>query len=131
MTDGGIAVAPGSAPRAVKQVIAAGNVIALAPYKWGGGHGHGGTTGTTAPDPCRSRCTAAGLLDGSLTSGGFARWGEPGAGRWITLYANADHVYMLVAGLRFDTSAQSRAGSRWTTEPRSSSGFTATHPPGL
>ncbi len=131
VTDQGLAVAPASAPRAVKQVIAAGNVIALAPYKWGGGHGQWRDDGYDCSGSVSFALHGAGLLDGSLTSGGFARWGERGEGRWITLYANADHVYMLVAGLRFDTSAQSRAGSRWTTEPRPSDGFTATHPEGL
>jgi hypothetical protein len=38
---------------------------------------------------------------------------------------------MVVAGLRFDTSAQSRTGSRWTTEQRPSDGFAASHPEGL
>jgi hypothetical protein len=73
----------------------------------------------------------AGLLDASLVSGDFARWGSPGPGRWITIYANRDHVYMVVAGMRFDTSARSRTGSRWTLEGRPSDGFAITHPPGL
>ena len=73
----------------------------------------------------------AGLLDSPLVSGDFARWGATGEGRWITIYANADHVYMVVAGIRFDTSARSRTGSRWTMEGRSSDGFSVTHPDGL
>ena len=131
VTDQGLAVAPASAPRVVKQVIAAGNVIALAPYKWGGGHGKWQDDGYDCSGSVSFALHGAGLLDGSLISGDFARWGEHGAGRWITLYANADHVYMVVAGLRFDTSAQSRDGSRWTTEPRSSDGFAVTHPKDL
>ena len=51
--------------------------------------------------------------------------------RWITIRANAGHVYMVIAGLRFDTSARKVGGSRWTTQMRSARGFVATHPPGL
>ena len=36
-------------------------------------------------------------------------YGKPGPGKWITLYANGGHVYMDVAGIRFDTSAADRA----------------------
>ena len=67
----------------------------------------------------------------ALVSGDFARWGSPGPGRWITIYANRDHVYMVVAGMRFDTSARSRTGSRWTMEERPSDGFSVTHPRAL
>jgi hypothetical protein len=64
-------------------------------------------------------------------SGDFARWGGKGRGAWISIYANAGHVYMVVAGMRFDTSARSRTGSRWSTEMRSSDGYAVTHPQGL
>jgi cell wall-associated NlpC family hydrolase len=131
VTDEGLAVAPRAAPRAVKRVIAAGNEIARAPYKWGGGHGRWRDDGYDCSGSVSFALHGAGLLDASLTSGDLARWGERGAGRWITIYANRDHVYMVVAGLRFDTSAQSRAGSRWSAAPRASDGFSATHPAGL
>ena len=59
-------------------------------------------------------------------------WGEPGRGRWITVYANAGHVYMEVGGLRFDTSGRAgRRGSRWQNARRSARGFEARHWPGL
>jgi hypothetical protein len=58
-------------------------------------------------------------------------WGQPGPGQWVTIYANEDHMYMVVAGLRFDTSGASTAGSRWQSDARSSSGYTVVHPPGL
>ncbi len=86
---------------------------------------------TTARAPCRTRCTAPACSTDRSISGDFARWQEKGEGRWITIYANRDHVYMVVAGMRFDTSAQSRTGSRWTLEGRSAAGFTATHPANL
>ena len=127
----GFAVPPASAPRVVKQVIAAGNEIAVAPYKWGGGHGQWRDDGYDCSGSVSYALHGAGMLDGALVSGDFARWEERGAGRWITIYANRDHVYMVVAGLRFDTSALSRTGSRWTAEGRSAEGFTATHPANL
>jgi cell wall-associated NlpC family hydrolase len=130
VTDG-FAVPPASAPQAVKDVIAAGNAIAKTPYKWGGGHGRWDDTGYDCSGSVSYALHGAGLLDASLVSGDFARWGSPGPGRWITIYANRDHVYMTVAGMRFDTSARSRTGSRWTMEERPSDGFAVTHPSGL
>jgi hypothetical protein len=72
-----------------------------------------------------------GLLDSPLDSSSFMRWGQTGAGRWITIYTNPGHVYMEVAGLRFDTSGRDDAGSRWQTDMRSADGYTVRHPPGL
>jgi cell wall-associated NlpC family hydrolase len=131
VTSEGFAVPPTSAPRTVKQVIAAGNEIAVAPYKWGGGHGQWRDDGYDCSGSVSYALHGAGLLDGSLISGDFARWGEKDEGRWVTIYANRDHVYMVVAGMRFDTSAQSRTGSRWTLEQRSADGFAVTHPANL
>jgi hypothetical protein len=66
-----------------------------------------------------------------MDSGTLARWGEPGPGRWVTIYANAAHAFMTVAGLRFDTSGRRETGSRWQTAPRGTAGFRVRHPPGL
>jgi cell wall-associated NlpC family hydrolase len=131
VTAEGFAVPPRSAPTVVKKVIAAGNEIATTPYKWGGGHARWDDTGYDCSGSVSYALHGAGLLDSPLVSGDLARWGERGPGRWITIYANADHVYMVVAGIRFDTSARSRTGSRWTMEERSSAGFSVTHPDGL
>ena len=131
VTSKGFAVPPRSAPAVVKKVIAAGNEIATTPYKWGGGHARWDDTGYDCSGSVSYALHGAGLLDSPLVSGDLARWGERGPGRWITIYANADHVYMVVAGMRFDTSARSRTGSRWTMEERSSAGFSVTHPDGL
>jgi hypothetical protein len=49
----------------------------------------------------------------------------------VTIYANAGHSYMVVAGLRFDTSGRKDAGSRWQTKERADSGYTVRHPKGL
>jgi cell wall-associated NlpC family hydrolase len=131
VTVDGFAVPPASAPAVVKDVIAAGNVIAKTPYKWGGGHANWNDTGYDCSGSVSYALHGGNLLDGALVSGAFAHWGEQGPGRWITLYANADHVYMVVAGLRFDTSARSQTGSRWTEEMRPSTGFALTHPEDL
>ena len=49
----------------------------------------------------------------------------------MTNYANSGHSYMVIAGLRFDTSGRADDGSRWDAEMRSSSGYTVRHPAGL
>jgi cell wall-associated NlpC family hydrolase len=131
VTAEGFAVPPASAPQVVKDVVAAGNAIATAPYKWGGGHGDWEDTGYDCSGSVSYALHGGGLLDSALVSGDFARWGSPGPGQWITIYGNASHVYMVVAGMRFDTSARSRTGSRWTMEQRPSDGFSVTHPKGL
>jgi hypothetical protein len=74
---------------------------------------------------------SAGLLSSSLTSGALAQWGAAGPGKWVTIYANGGHVFLEVAGIRFDTSAQHVTGSRWANEGRSTAGFVQRHPPGL
>ena len=58
-------------------------------------------------------------------------YGAPGPGHWITIYANPGHIFMVVAGLRFDTSGRGRAGTRWQQAPRSTAGFAVRHIPGL
>ena len=73
----------------------------------------------------------AGLLDQALPSGDFMSWGEKGPGQWVTIYANSGHMYMIVAGLRYDTSGRQQDGTRWHASSRSSSGYTVVHPPGL
>ena len=128
---GGFAQAPADAPSAVKQVIAAGNAIAGLPYVWGGGHGAFRASGYDCSGSVSYALAAAGLLSSPLDSTGFMSWGQPGAGKWITVYANAGHAFMVVAGWRFDTSALSGGGTRWTRAMRDTGGFVARHPTGL
>jgi cell wall-associated NlpC family hydrolase len=127
----GTASPPIEAPGAVEEVIHAGNLISNSPYKWGGGHGRWLDDGYDCSGSVSFALFAGGLLRGPLTSGGLMNWGEPGRGRWITIYANPGHVYMVVAGLRFDTSGRTRLGSRWQPEMRSGGGYVVRHPPGL
>jgi cell wall-associated NlpC family hydrolase len=127
----GTAVAPDDAPEPVKRVIQAGNAIAKFPYKWGGGHGAWRDNGYDCSGSVSFALAGAGLLGSPLTSGGFMDWGASGPGEWITIYANGGHIFMIVAGLRFDTSGQGRAGTRWQEEPRSTAGFVVRSVPGL
>ena len=127
----GTAVAPDNAPEVVQRVILAANEIAKFPYKWGGGHGAWRDSGYDCSGSVSFALAGAGLLGRPLTSGLFMNYGEPGRGRWITIYANPGHIFMVVAGLRFDTSGQGRAGTRWQEEARSTAGFAVRHIPGL
>jgi peptidoglycan hydrolase-like protein with peptidoglycan-binding domain len=127
----GLAVAPAGAPAQVQQIIAAGNEIASKPYKYGGGHGKWDDAGYDCSGSVSYALHGAGLLDEALPSGGFVNWGDPGPGQWVTVYAHGGHVYMVVAGLRFDTSGRSKNNTRWQTEQRSTAGYTARHLPGL
>jgi cell wall-associated NlpC family hydrolase len=127
----GVALPPLDAPEAVKQIIEAGNGIARTPYKWGGGHGKWQDTGYDCSGSVSFALAAAGLLSGPLASGPLMSWGEAGRGKWVTIWTNEGHVFLEVAGIRFDTSAQRVTGSRWINEMRSTDGFVARHPAGL
>ena len=127
----GLAIAPAGAPAAVVAIIAAGNAIAHFPYRYGGGHDTWRDTGYDCSGSVSFALHGAGLLDTPMSSYDFPAWGESGPGQWVTVYARQDHAYMVVAGLRFDTSASKGGGSRWTTEPRSPDGYVARHPAGL
>ena len=131
LTEDGLAIPPAGAPEEVKKVIAAANEIAHKPYRYGGGHGKWQDTGYDCSGSVSYALHGAGLLERSMPSGGFETWGQAGPGQWVTIYANGGHMYMEVAGLRFDTSGRGKTGSRWQTAKRSSSGFTVRHPAGL
>ena len=131
LTSDGLAVAPDSAPDEVKAIIEAGNAIATKPYKYGGGHGRWNDTGYDCSGSISYVLHAAGLLNRALDSTEFMSWGEAGRGAWVTIRTNPSHAYMIVAGLRFDTSARKQTGNRWTEEMRSARGYRGRHPEGL
>jgi hypothetical protein len=103
----GQAIAPEQAPPRVKAAIAAANKIDSKPYILGGGHGgwgpsrgydcSGAVSYTLGPN-------GADILKSPIPSGSFKSWGKKGRGKWITVYADAGHVFVVIAGLRFDTS---------------------------
>jgi hypothetical protein len=128
----GLAVAPAGAPAVVVALIAAGNEIATTPYRYGGGHGSFTDTAYDCSGSVSYALHGAGLLDATLDSTELAAWGRTSAGRWITIYANKTHTYLVVAGIRFDTSGQKAAGgTRWQAALRSNKGFKVRHPAGL
>ncbi|HEX3737709.1 MAG TPA: hypothetical protein VHV53_09220 [Solirubrobacterales bacterium] len=126
------AVAPASAPTAVKRVIAAANHIRTTPYIWGGGHLRWASNGYDCSGSVSYALHGGKLLEAPLVSGSFMTWGEAGPGKWITLYANKEHVYMEVAGLRWDTGGDPPGitGPRWHAERFLASGFVVRHPIG-
>jgi peptidoglycan hydrolase-like protein with peptidoglycan-binding domain len=127
----GLAIAPVAAPPVVQAIIAAGNRIALKPYIYGGGHGQWEDDGYDCSGSVSYALHGAGLLDQSMASGDFMKWGDAGPGQWVTLYANGGHIFMVVAGLRFDTSGRSTKGSRWQADMRPATGYAVRHPTGL
>lgn len=125
----GQASVPSAAPPAVKAAIEAANAIAGTPYVWGGGHGSFESSGYDCSGAVSYALHGGGFLSSPLDSTGLTTWGAPGAGKWITVYGNAGHAWVIIAGLAFDTSGG--AGPRWHSSPVSSTaGFIARHPPG-
>jgi hypothetical protein len=130
----GRAVAPPSAPAAVRGMIEAANRIRHRPYRWGGGHRNWRSRGYDCSGSVSYVMHAAGLLDWPLDSRGFMRWGGGGGGSWVRIYANREHVFAVIAGLRWDTSMTDdgdRSGPGWSEYMRSGRGFRVRHPLGL
>jgi len=132
LTRGGNAPISADLPEAVARVVAGANAIARYPYVYGGGHRSFVDTAYDCSGSVSYALAAGGFLHQPLDSGQLARAGAPGPGRYITIYANAGHVFMEVAGLRFDTSGRDGPrGSRWQKAPRSEAHFRVRHPPGF
>jgi hypothetical protein len=131
----GLAAAPMSAPVAVQEVIWAGDQIIGLPYVFGGGHSSFDSPGYDCSGTVSFALHGAGLLATPADSSELMVWGSHGVGRWITVFSNAGHAYMDVAGLRLDTSAaddpSSQQGPRWRPLRPANSGFTIRHPLGL
>jgi peptidoglycan hydrolase CwlO-like protein len=120
---------PSEAPAAIAAAIEAANSIATTPYIWGGGHGSFESSGYDCSGAVSFALNGGGFLESPLDSTGLETWGEPGPGQWITVYANAEHAWMIIAGLAFDTVGG--PGPRWHSSPVDSpEGFVARHPPG-
>jgi cell wall-associated NlpC family hydrolase len=132
----GMAAAPVSAPQEVKDAIAAANEIVGKPYVYGGGHNAKFLSrGYDCSGTVSYALHGADLLRSPLDSGSFMKWGESGPGTWFTIYTNPGHAFMVVAGLRLDTSAagdpSGLKGPRWRPVLRSTKGFRARHPDGF
>ncbi|CAN5484213.1 hypothetical protein BH23VER1_BH23VER1_06510 [soil metagenome] len=133
ISSGGYAIAPKKAPRAVKAAIAAGNKINGMPYRMGGGHGRHYDSGYDCSGATSFVLKEAGKLRGDMPSRAFREYGKKGYGDWMTVYAKEGHVFLVVAGLRFDTGWHQGGakGPRWTTKGRPADGYVVRHPPGL
>jgi hypothetical protein len=134
LTPGGRAIAPPSAPPSVKAMIDAANHIRHRPYVWGGGHRNWNSRGYDCSGSVSYVLHAGGLLEYALDSTGFMRWGGGGPGSWVRIYASKDHVYTIIAGLRWDTSFSDdgdRTGPGWSETMRSGHGFRLRHPLGI
>jgi hypothetical protein len=129
--DGRTAVAPAGAPDQVIRAIAAANRITRKPYRYGGGHGRFRDTGYDCSGAVSYVLHGAGLLRRARDSRGLMSWRRRGTGRWITVYSNRGHAYVVIAGLRFDTSGRGESGPRWRPEPRAARRYVARHAWGL
>lgn len=131
----GKAYPPADAPTKVKKAIWAANEIVGKPYRYGGGHALVEDTGYDCSGTVSYGLIHAKLLDSPLDSGSFMSWGEAGEGDWITIYTNPGHAYVVIAGMRLDTSAagdpSGAKGPRWRPTLRETAGFKARHPEGF
>jgi hypothetical protein len=128
----GIALAPPQAPDPIRGAISAANLIVGQPYRLGGGHGSWRSKGYDCSGAVSYALAGGGMLKTPLASGQFMSWGEPGPGRWLTIYANPGHVYAVIGGLRWDTVGDANgSGPRWHPYDAYPSGFVARHVPGL
>lgn len=128
----GIALAPPRAPEAVQGAIDAANAIVGRPYVWGGGHASFYDDSYDCSGAVSFALFGGGLVPRPLTSGGLMRWGAPGPGKWITVYANPGHAFVEIAGLRFDTVGDEQGtGPRWHLAAAPAADYVARHPPGL
>jgi hypothetical protein len=116
----GKAIPPESAPRRVKRAIEAGNRIDDKPYKYGGGHSSWRDSGYDCSGAVSYVLGDKGarILNSPMPSGSFANWGSKGKGKWITWYANSGHMFVVIAGLRFDTSQpdDGKSGPGWSKD---------------
>ena len=118
-------------PAAVLRAISAANRIAGLPYRFGGGHRSFSDSGYDCSGSVSYVLHGAGKLGSPLDSSALMSYGSAGPGRWITIYANPGHAFMVVAGRRFDTTGREQTGSRWQRVMRDTSGYVVRHPPGL
>ena len=131
----GLAAAPSLAPLEVKEAIWAANDIIGKPYVYGGGHASFKSKGYDCSGTVSYALHGGDLLDSPLDSGSFMSWGKSGRGDWITIFTNEGHAYVVIAGIRLDTSAaddpKGGEGPRWRPLRGSNSGFKVRHPAGF
>lgn len=128
----GLATAPPKAPRRVKKMIAAANSLTNKPYVYGGGHRSFNDSGYDCSGATSYVLHAGGKLDKPLVSQNFFDYGKKGYGDWVTVYVRKGHVFLVIAGLRFDTGGTwNSTGPRWKPQRRGAKGYYVRHPRGL
>jgi hypothetical protein len=138
----GLAAAPAAAPASVQAAVWAANEIQAKPYRYGGGHAKFADAGYDCSGTVSYALNGGGLLERPLDSSSFMSWGDVGEGQWITVWTNPGHAYVVIAGLRLDTSSAGvsgrwarttavQKGPRWRPTARSARGYVARHPAGL
>ena len=128
----GKAIAPPRAPRSVKRMIAAANSLTDKPYVYGGGHRSFYDRGYDCSGATSFVLHAGGKLDRPLVSQNFFDYGKKGYGKWVTVYVRKGHVFLVIAGVRFDTGGTwNSTGPRWKPQRRGVKGYVVRHPRGL
>lgn len=118
----GTATAPAGAPPAVQAMIAAANQIINKPYIYAGGHGRWNDSGYDCSGAVSFALHGAGMLSSPEDSTELESYGAPGPGTWVTIYANSNHTWIVIAGIAFDTAhygptTPGGTGPRWLTNP--------------
>lgn len=131
--DGHHAFAHLSHPAIVHAIVRYANELTEQPYRPGGGHQVLFDHGFDCSGAISHVLYRAGLIRHSMDSRAFGRWGVPGRGTYVTLYVRpGHHVFMVVCGLRFDTSGKpGENGPRWHEHKRDYSGYQPRHLPSL
>jgi hypothetical protein len=128
----GLAAAPADAPQAVRVMIWTANRLIGLRYLWGGGHGSFSDRGYDCSGTVSYALHAAALIAVPEDSRELEHWGGHGAGRWVTVYARNGHAFMVIAGLRLDTSPEGDptglSGPRWRPSLRDTRGYQARRP---
>ncbi len=131
----GKAAAPVNAPDEVKRAIWWANRIVGKPYRYGGGHKRFNDKAYDCSGTVSYALRGGNFLTSPLDSSSFMKWGERGEGDWITVYTNPGHAFVVIAGLRLDTSSvgeiRGQKGPRWRKVLRETKGFKARHPAGF
>lgn len=124
----GRAIPPDAAPARVKRVIRAANEIAKGKgYCYGGGHSSFNSRCYDCSGAVSYALKGGNFVRRPMPSSGYFRWGRKGRGKWITVFTRSSHMYMTVAGLRFDTGMVAGKGPGWSKQMRSAKGFRKRH----
>jgi hypothetical protein len=112
----GRAKAPDCAPHRIKEVIWAANDIAKGTgYCYGGGHSSFKSSCYDCSGSVSYALHGGHFVKSPMDSSGFMRWGKRGKGDWFTVYSNSGHAFLVIAGVRFDTSMTKGPGPGWSS----------------